>query len=116
MRITFTDRLSARTTNEGSAISVVAKFWDDATETWTANTPTTVHYRLDNADDTQITDWTSVSAASSVTISLTGTQNAIVSDCLDYETKQLTVQANRGLSTQYQDTFAYKVRNLVGQT
>lgn len=116
MRITFQDRLSAGTTNEGSALTVVAKFWDDSTETWTAITPTTVKYRLDNADGSQITDWTTVSPASSVTISLTGAQNTIVSDCRDYETKQLTVKADDGLSTQFQSTFTYRVRNLVGQT
>lgn len=115
MRITLVDKLSARTVNEGSFLTAIAKFWDDSTETWTAQIPTTIHYRLDNINGSQITDWTSVSAAGSATITLTGTQNAIVDDCLEYETKQLTVMANRGLSTQYQDTFTYKVRNLSGQ-
>lgn len=114
MRITFIDRLFAKTTNEGGAVTVVAKFWDDSTETWTTSTPTTVKYRLDNADGTQVTDWTTVTPASSVTISLTGTQNAITSDCRDYETKQLTVKADDGLSTQYSDVFVFRVRNIVG--
>lgn len=115
MRITFQDRLNARTTNEGSSLSVVVKFWDDGTETWTANIPTNVYYRLDDINGNQITGWTNVTTGSSVTIALTGTQNAIVDDCKDYESKQLTVMANRGVTGQYQDAFVFKVRNLAGQ-
>jgi hypothetical protein len=116
VRITFTDKLSARTLNEGSSVSVIVKCWDDSTETWTAQTPTNVYYRLDGLNGSQITDWTSVTPAASVTISLTGGQNAITDDCNEFESKQLTVMANRGIAGQYQDIHTYRVRNLSGQT
>lgn len=115
MRITFTDRLSAKTINESSALTVVAKFWDDSTETWTASAPTSVKYRLDDQLGGQITDWTTVTAAASVTITIPGSSNAIIDDWQDTETKQLTIRANDGLSTQHQDIYTYRVKNLSGQ-
>lgn len=116
MHMTFTDLMSARTINERSSVSIVTKFWDGSTEVWTASTPTNVYYRLDSINGDQITDWTSVTPGSSATIALSSSQTSIINDCADYEVKQLTVMADRGLSTQYQDTFVFKVRNLSGQT
>jgi hypothetical protein len=114
MRITFADRLSRGRVTEGSAFDVVAKFYDDSTEDWTASTPTTVKYRIDTCDGYQVRDWTSVAASSSVTISVTYTDNAMQGSD-DIEARALTVRANEGLSGQYQAVYSYSVVDLEGQ-
>ncbi len=114
MRITFTDRLSRGRVTEGSAFDVVAKFYDDSTEDWTASTPTTVKYRIDTADGNPVKDWTNANAASSVTITVTYTDNAM-QGCDRIERRVLTVRANDGLAGQYQATFPYGVVNLENQ-
>lgn len=117
MRITFADKLVRNTVNEGSAFTVVAKFWDDSTEVWTAATPTSIRYRVDSLETTsQIIGWTSATPATSVTITVSYAANAITNDCKDRERKQLTVEIDAGLSTQYQSTYEYYVKNLSGQT
>ena len=119
MRITFRPNTARNRVNESSALTVVAKVWDDATdvEAWVAQVPTTLHYRLDClSTGTQILDWTSITADDVSSIAITATQNAIQSDCNEIERKQLTVKANSGLSTQYQASFSYDVTNLFGQT
>lgn len=80
-----------------------------------AATPTTIHYRIDClTTGREVADWTSVSAASSFTLSVTGTHNAILNDSNSRETKQVTVMADRELATQYRDTVEYTVENLYG--
>jgi hypothetical protein len=116
MRISFHDRLTRKEISEGSAFTVTVKFWDDSAEDWVASTPTSIRYRIDGANDTQILGWTSVSAASSVNITLTAANNAIVDNNQDSEGKVLTVERDNGLSTQYRGTYRYDVRNLVGIT
>jgi hypothetical protein len=117
MRITFRANTPRNRVNESSALTVTAKVWDDSTDPWTAQVPTTLHYRLDDlTSNRQILDWTSITADDVSSIAITATQNAILDGCRDYETKQLTVQANRGLSTQSQNVFSYDVRNLAGQS
>ena len=116
MRITFVDSLTRRQINEASAFSVVAKFWDDSTEVWTASTPTSVRYRVDTPGGSQILDWTAASAASSVTINVPYTANAIQNDGAEAEGRVLTVQRDAGLTNQFSATYPYRVNNLVGQT
>lgn len=117
MRITFSNTLSRNETSENNAFSVTAKFWDDSAETWTASTPTTVRYRIDNLDDAnQVLDWTSASASSSVSITVPYTATDIACQSRYREYLQLTVMANAGLSSQYQDVYKFSVRNLVGQS
>lgn len=117
MRITFTDKLVRNTVNEGSAFTVIAKFWDDSVEAWVAATPTTIRYRIDSLEGCYtILDWTSGSAATSLTITVSRTANAILDDCRARERKQLTVEVDAGLSTQYQGTYEWYTRNLTGQT
>lgn len=99
--------------NEGSSFTATAYFRTRSTSA--ASTPTTVHYRIDClTTGTEIADWTSVSASSSVSISITGTHNAIQSDENDVEVKQLTVSADKDLSTQVRQTVRWKVSNLFG--
>lgn len=80
-----------------------------------AATPTTIHYRIDClTTGTEIADWTSVSAASSFTISVTATHNAIQDSGNDYEIKQITVMTDQDLATQHRESVEYRVDNLYG--
>ena len=83
-----------------------------------ASTPTTIHYRVDClTTGRQITDWTSVSSPdTSNTITITATENQILSDASLAETKQLTIKTDSGLSTQAIKPFRWKVQNLQGIT
>ena len=83
--------------------------------TGAAATPTTIHWRLDClSTGNEIADDTSVSAASSFTIAVTGAHNAIQSDGNEFETKQLTITTDVGLATQYREAVTWRVQNLYG--
>jgi hypothetical protein len=98
---------------EGSAFSATAYFRTRSTALATA--PTTIHYRIDClTTGTEIADDTSVTAASSATIAITATHNAIQSDGNTKERKQLTVITDSGLSTQHRETITWTVENLYG--
>lgn len=98
---------------EGSAFTASVDF--RTRSTGAASTPTTIHYRLDCVTtQRELLAWTSVSAASSVSLAITGAQNAIQSDCNDYEWKQLTVKVDDGLSTQHVDVKKWRIGNLYG--
>ena len=103
-----------RTTwQEGSAFTATAYCRTRASAA--AATPTTLKYRIDClTTGNEIADWTSVTAASSASISVTGTHNAIQSDANDREVKQMTVMADDGLSTQHRGTVRWTVENLYG--
>lgn len=80
-------------------------------------TPTNVYYRLDDlTSGNQILDWTSVSTDDEIDITITAAQNALQDQCKAYETHELTVAANYGLSTQFIDSITYQVENLRGVT
>jgi len=82
-----------------------------------ASTPTTIHYRVDDLHTGKVlTDWTSATAASSLNIAITSTHNEIQSDSNAFERKQLTVQADQGLSTQANGKAVWQVQNLQGIT
>lgn len=99
--------------NEDTNFTAVAKFFTRSTGA--AATPTTIHYRVDDiTSKSEITDWTSVGAASSVNIPITPTMNAINGHSNAIETKQLIVKADTGLSTQAIGSVWWKVRNLHG--
>lgn len=99
MRITVTDRLVARSTPEGSATPFAVSVYDDSTEPWVLSTPTTLRYRVDDPEfDTTLTDWTTVTPASTATITVTGPENSISTGACR-ERRRLTVQVNNGLST-----------------
>ena len=94
-------------------MTAIAYFRDRATKA--ATTPTTVQYRLDCLTTcTAIADWTSATPGTSVSISVTGTQNDILADSNPTEVKQLTVMADEGLVTQYLQSVRWKVENLYG--
>jgi hypothetical protein len=114
MKITITSDLVASRVNESSAATFTASFYNDS---WTATAPTNARYRIDNPDnDTEILGWTTLSPATSNSIAVTGAQNAIVHNCSAEERRQITVQGDAGLSTQYQVTKDWWIKNLAGQT
>lgn len=107
-QITFTfprDRI-----NERSALTITARFRDRATDADV--TPTNVRYRIDNLTNcTEILDWTAVSTGTSVSIVTTPDNN----ECkvrADWQRNLLTVAADYGLSTQFNESFEYSIRNL----
>lgn len=98
---------------EDSAFSATVYFRDRATQA--ASVPTNIKYRLDClTTGYAILDWTTVSAASSATISVTAAQNAILDESNSYENKRLTVAGDYGLSTQVTEFATYQVTNLSG--
>lgn len=111
----MTDTVSVRTNKtryaEGSTVAVTADFRASGA----ANTPTTVHYRLDNLNSGEkIIDWTSVSASSQVSISIPGTSNVCEFGHSLRERFQVLVQADRGLSTQYTGKAEWITENVRG--
>lgn len=82
-----------------------------------ASTPTTIHYRIDDlTTGIEITDWTSVSAASLITIAITPTMNTIQDNDSRIERRQLLVKADSGLSTQAIGQKEWKIVNYYGIT
>lgn len=99
---------------EGSSFTITAYFRNRAAAA-AATTPTTVKYRVDClTSGTQVADWTTVTAAANVSISITGTHNAIQNDCNSVERKQITVMTDEGLSTQCREVASWEVENLYG--
>ena len=100
---------------EETTFPVTAHFRTRATKA--ASIPTTIRYRIDCLKSGEvIRDWTTVSAASSVTISITASDNQIKNDSNRLERKQILVQADNGLSTQVNGKAVYRIENLQGIT
>lgn len=64
---------------------------------------------------TAVLGWTSLTPTISNSIAITGAQNAIT-DGWYCEQRQVTVEANAALATQYQTTYRYSLKNLAGQS
>ena len=84
-----------------------------------ADTPSTVHYRIDNITTnrnkaTSILGWTSATPGTSVSISITSAQNRILDSSNVWERRQLTVSADKGTSTETRDTAEWKIENIGG--
>ena len=106
-------RLEKTRVNEGSAFPLPVYL--RLRSTGAAATPTTIHWRIDClTTGREVADDTSVSAASNFTIAVTGTHNAILNDCNEQETKQLTVEVDKGLATQHRERVTWNVFNLYG--
>ena len=100
---------------EESTFPATAYFRTRATKA--ALAPTTIHYRVDCLRTGKVLqDWTTVSAAANVTISMTSTFNEIQDDSSRFERKQLIVQADQGLSTQVNGKAIWRVENVQGLT
>lgn len=87
-----------------------------------AATPTTIHYRIDNLSTrTAVADWTSVSPASSVEITvksgenrITGGVNFVYGGFPKWETLQLMVAIDQGLDTEVINAVHWRTHNLYG--
>jgi len=93
---------------DGSALPVVAKFFASGTLT----APTNAYYRVDTVGGCLVKDWTSLSAASSISFTIDTTTNKAQFCPLDR--RLLSVAADYGLSTQYIETFRYDIQDLAG--
>lgn len=117
MRITFADQLANRTVNEQSGFTLTARVWDDTNDTWVAQIPTSLRYRVDDATrGVELLGWTTLTPAASSSIAVPSSANVITDGLQPNEKRVLQVQANAGLSTQYSETYHYRVTNLIGVT
>ena len=106
-------QLAETRTKEGSSFSLPVYLRDRATAS--AVTPTTIHWRLDClTTGRELEGATIVTPASSFTIALTGSHNAIRNDSNEQETKQVTVTTDEGLATQYREIVRWTVENIYG--
>ena len=96
--------------HEGSAFTATAYFRDRATAA--ASTPTTAKYRVDClTTGVNLQDWTTLTPAASIPISITATHQAIQNSSNRSEVKQLTVSADHGLAAQARDVMSWTVNN-----
>lgn len=102
--ITFTT--PALKVNERSAVTIVARFRNDSGDV----TPTNVKYRLDG-ECGEILGWTAGTPGTTLTITLTPEQTAILNDTRSSEAKYLAVAADYGLTGQFIEVFRIDVRN-----
>jgi hypothetical protein len=121
MRITFSSKLVCGRIKEGSSFDVIASFFNDGSDVWSASTPTNARYRIDRVTSdpncySEVLSWQTLTPATSNTLSVTGAQNALQDQCVHEERRQITVEANSGLSTAYSETFRYWITNLAGIT
>ena len=100
--------------DEETTFTATAYFRDRDTKT--ASTPTNVYYRVDClTTQTELTDWTIVATPGTQNaITLTSTHNKIQTNSNRREAKQITVQADRGLSTQITGKAVWRVVNQFG--
>ena len=82
-----------------------------------AEAPTTVEYRIDDlTSNSEILTWTTVTAASEVSITIKANENRILGDSNQYEVRQLTVAADRDTDNETRDTYQWRVENIQGYT
>ncbi len=113
MRLTITDRLVAKTAQEGQAVPFAIACYTDVSEPWLLVAPTTLRYRVDDpVSGRVIADWTTVTPASTATITVSGSNNTL-SGCNSLR-RQLVVEADHGLDTCAIERRDYWIRSLVG--
>ena len=98
---------------ESAAFPLTAYFRTRATSA--ASIPTTVDYKVSclNTGNT-LTDWTTLTPAANVSITITAVDNAIQSASNTHETRQIIVRADKGLASQAIGSASWKVENLLG--
>ena len=95
---------------EGSAFAAIAYFRDTA---GAAGASATAKYRVDClTTGKELTDWTTLTPAVSISIALTATHNAIQSQGNRFERKQLIVASDPDAADQTRDQATWKVENL----
>lgn len=102
------------TVNEGSTCYLKVDFYDESGK---ALSPSSVSYRIDDLETgTSILASTSVAPASSITITISPSDNAMVNSGLSTETHRITVQAPFRYHEQINGQYDYQVANLTFYT
>src|ERR1017187_5186715 len=100
----------AEPVGEGSACVVGASFTNSA---GAAFTPTSITYRVDNIDSgANIVPSTSVTPAASVSIKVTGAQNALLSTLLACEEHRLTLTVTDGSGNVVNAPISWQVQRI----
>jgi hypothetical protein len=104
--------MRVRKYNEGQSATVNIVFQDDDN---VATTPTTLRYRIDCLTNRrQVRDWTTLTPASSVSIPITPSDNAILNTRNDVERRQMVIQTEYGTNDQAVEYSEWTVKNLQG--
>ena len=78
---------------------------------------TNAKYRIDNlSTGSKVVDWTSLTPAVSISISITSAHNKILNNTNNFERLQLTVVSDRGETSANYGTVEWKVENVYGYT
>lgn len=94
---------------EGSSFTATAYFRSGSS----SDTPSTAKYRVDCLTSGNVLqDWTTLTPATSVNITMTHAFNAIQNQGNAKEKKQLTVSADYGTSTETRDVQTWIVKNI----
>lgn len=105
------DPAAPRSVNEGSAASFSATFYTAGV----ATAPSTVRYRVDDCySEDNVVDWTTVTAGATVSISIAASLNVMIDEDRRVERRVLTVEADNGTSTAFNDSAYYDVVNRIG--
>lgn len=108
-------RLPKTVYNERTAFTATAVFKTRATQA--DSIPTTAEYKLYNMSSGEtIKDWTSLTPAASISISVSAIDNKIKADYKPTERMALLVSADRGLSTEVLQETHYRLMNVGGFT
>ena len=98
--------------NENSSFTATAYFRSGGTASASA---TNSQYRVDNlSTGKELKDWTSLTPAVSINISILSAWNKIQDDSNDFEEMQLTVASDRGETGATYSNVTWKVKNIYG--
>ena len=99
-----------KTFNELSEVTVTARPVD---RDGVVFIPTNARYRVDDLKSRkELVAWTSLTAATSMTITIPASVNEIINSSKKFEVKVVTVETNHGLSSAHPEEYQYRVKNL----
>lgn len=104
--------IPVRKCKEGHSFTHTFSFYNSS---WVLTAPSNARYRVDClTTGTQIRDWTTIAAASQITVSLTDDDNEIQDQRNQFETRQLTIQGDYSTDSQTVQTHDWDVENVLG--
>ena len=107
-------QLPLRTVNERTQLLGTAYF--RTRSTGAASTPTTVHYKVSNLTTQEtVQDWTTISAAANVSLTITAAMNKIRGGDNVFERIEVLVAADKGLDTEAIGRAVYRIKNVYGR-
>lgn len=110
--VTITAQFPRKRIPEGTQASLTARFYDNS---YTLTAPTTAKYRIDNPENCQnLTDWVTLSPASSIAIIVDGTTQRLNDQGETEERRRITVMADAGLTTQTVKSYDWIIVNAFG--